>query len=127
MKKLILSVLAFSAVAASAATAKLGSTILHEGDDKAVVDTRAVAGLKELTLTFKGEAVSLGEVVVVYRTGNGNGPYEADKFRINRNIQDGGSLTLDLPAGAKAVRRVELEAEGLGFNGDVLIQAYGTK
>jgi hypothetical protein len=125
MKKLILGLVAFSAIAASAATARLGSATLDADDRSATIDVRNLAEQDEVTLAVKGSAVSIGEVVVVYRTGNGFGKYVSTKFRVNKVVQSGGAITLELPSKGYPIRRIELEATAHGFQ-DASIVAYGS-
>jgi hypothetical protein len=126
MKKVILGLVAFASIAATAATARLGSANLEADDTSVTIDVRKGAPVVgEIVLAAKGEAVRIGEVTVVFRTGNGNGPYEAAKFRVNRVLANGGALALDIPDNGLAVRRIEIEASQAGFGRDTSITAYG--
>jgi hypothetical protein len=126
MKKVILALAAFSSIAAFAATARLGSTSFAAGDTSATIDARAVTGVKHVTLAVKGETLSLGDVRVVYRTGNGSGPYKSSLYHVNKVVQSGGSVALDLEDNGFPVRRIEIQGASSGFNRDAYITAYGS-
>ena len=94
MKKVILALAAVTSLAATAATARLGSAIISGGDvsDVTIDVRRGLPAVDNVTLAVKGGAVTFGEVVVVYRTGDGNGPYKATKFRVNTVVRNGGAF-----------------------------------
>jgi hypothetical protein len=126
MKKVILSLIAFSAIAATAATARLGSAHLDADAHQAVIDVRSPSLLKEVSLAVSGDAVSVDEVTVVYRTGDGSGPYKSDRFRVNRVVGNGGAVTLELSDAGYPIRRIEIEGSSSGFNRGANITAYGS-
>lgn len=126
MKSLVLGLLAFSAIAASAATARLGSTVLSADESSATIDVRNASAQDSVTLSVKGETISVGEVRVVFRTGGGFGKYVSAKFKVNKVLAAGNAIALDLPANGLPIRRIEIEARGAGFNRDAYITATGS-
>lgn len=125
MKKVILGLIAFSAIAASAASLRLGSATLDQDENSATIDVRNTAQVSEVLLTVTSGAASIGEVKVVYRTGNGFGKYVSTKYKLNTYVAKGGSVALDIPANGYAIRRIEIQGHAAGLTGDAYITATG--
>lgn len=123
MKFVIATVIALSGLAANAASVRLGSTTLAQGDSSATIDARNVGQVDSVTLSVRG-AAHIEEVRVVYRTGTGFGKYVSTKFKTNKYLNNG-ALALDLPDNGYPVRRIEIKGTAAGF-GDASISAIGS-
>lgn len=123
MKFVIATVIALSGLAAHAASARLGSTTLAQGEGSATIDARNVGQVESITLSVRG-AVSFDEVRVVYRTGTGFGKYVSTKYKVHKYVNNG-SIALDLPDNGYPVRRIEITGTAAGF-GDATISAIGS-
>jgi len=125
MKSVIIALITTFSMAAFADSVKLGSATLDQDASETTISAKKDAPVvSEVALTVSGEAVSIGEVVVVFRTGNGMGPYKAQKYKLNKFVSEGGSVTLELPDNGYPVRRIEIEGNAAGF-GDARITAWG--
>ncbi len=77
-------------------------------------------GFDKLHFVAERNDLHLMEVRVVYLNG------QAEAYRIDRNIQSGGMLSLDLPGRRSYIREIEMNYKSrAGFGGQSAITAYG--